>query len=196
MNHSEDFIRIYENAIPEQLCDDLIDLFDDMEGRKKLFSRQGTDGIRLHSRSDSYLFLDRSDMSRRVLDGVDYGGEFMNAIEPYLQAYCEEFGLLVDGGALTNEAIKMQKIAPGQGYHVWHWEHGPGPASPRVLVFMLYCNTISNGGETEFLFQKRRISPQKNTLLIWPAGFTHTHRGGLVLGPDSKYIVNGWIRWN
>ena len=44
---------------------------------------------------------------------------------------------------------------------------------------MLYLNTLTDeqNGETEFLHQEKRIQPKENTMLIWPAGFTHTHRG-------------------
>ena len=45
--------------------------------------------------------------------------------------------------------------------------------------------------ETEFLYQKRRIKPETGTLLIWPAGMTHVHRGNTVFTKD-KYILTGW----
>lgn len=196
MNESEDFIRTYENAFPSHICDDLMNLFDDMEVRKKVFTRQGTDGSLIQHQADSYLFLDRSDLSRRSFEDRDLGQEIVNFLEGHVLSYCKEFGLLAYKNALVNEALKLQKTLPGQGFHTWHSEHGAGPYSQRVLVWMLYCNTISEGGETEFLFQKRRFKPQKNTLLIWPAGFTHTHRGGLVLGPEAKYVITGWLRWN
>lgn len=195
MIQSEDFIRIYENATPINLCRELIRLFDDLALRKKVYSRQA-EGDPIYTRSDTNLFLDRSDLSAREAHGRDYGEELIMALDSHVFAYCEEFGLFNHDLAYANEAIKMQKIASGQGYHTWHWEHGPGPASSRVLVWMLYCNTISEGGETEFLFQRRRFKPKENTLLIWPAAFTHTHRGGLVLGPENKYICTGWIRYN
>jgi hypothetical protein len=57
----------------------------------------------------------------------------------------------------------------------------------------VYLNDIDEAGETEFLYQKRRISPKENTLIIWPAAFTHTHRGNVVHGAKSKYIITGWF---
>ena len=29
-------------------------------------------------------------------------------------------------------------------------------------------------------------------VVIWPANFTHTHRGGLLCGDKDKYILTGW----
>ena len=50
------------------------------------------------------------------------------------------------------------------------------------------------GGETEFLYQSMRVKPKQGTLLIWPAAFTHTHRGNPPLS-NEKYIVTGWTEF-
>ena len=46
-------------------------------------------------------------------------------------------------------------------------------------------------GETEFLYQRKRFQPKKGTVVIWPAGMTHVHKGNTVLTTD-KYILTGW----
>jgi hypothetical protein len=56
---------------------------------------------------------------------------------------------------------------------------------------MLYLNDVEDGGETEFLYQRMRVKPKQGTLLIWPAGFTHTHRGNPPLS-NNKYVITGW----
>ena len=57
---------------------------------------------------------------------------------------------------------------------------------------MLYLNDIPEGeGETEFLWQGLRVQPKAGTMLIWPAFYTHTHRGNAVYS-CSKYIATGW----
>ena len=57
---------------------------------------------------------------------------------------------------------------------------------------MVYLNDMPDGeAETEFLFQKRRIKPEVGTIVIWPAGMTHVHRGNTVFTKD-KYILTGW----
>ena len=61
----------------------------------------------------------------------------------------------------------------------------------RLLVYMTYLNTVKKGGHTEFLYQKLKIKPEKGLTLIWPADFTHTHRGNVVEEGD-KYIATGW----
>ena len=53
---------------------------------------------------------------------------------------------------------------------------------------MVYLNDIplGNGGATDFLSQKISIQPKKGTLLLWPAGYTHVHKGGFLTGDISK----------
>ena len=94
--------------------------------------------------------------------------------------------------------MKMQRTDSGGGYHIWHSEQSGGKHAERVLVYSLYLNDISetDGGETEFLYQRLRIRPEKNMMVLWPAAFTHAHRGNTVLGDESKYIVTGWFYYD
>ena len=57
---------------------------------------------------------------------------------------------------------------------------------------MIYLNDMPEGeAETEFLYQKKRVGPTRGTVVIWPAGMTHVHRGNPVYTQD-KYILTGW----
>ena len=62
----------------------------------------------------------------------------------------------------------------------------------RVLLWTIYLNDDFAAGETEFLFQQRRITPRTGSLLLAPAGFTHTHRGNRPSG-GNKYIATSWV---
>ena len=93
--------------------------------------------------------------------------------------------------------INLQKYLQGKGgYHHWHSEIYPRDAAcetlHRVLLFMYYLNDVDDGGETEFFYQERKITPQAGRLVIAPAGFTHTHKGHIPRSGD-KYIATSWI---
>lgn len=93
--------------------------------------------------------------------------------------------------------INLQKYLADQGgYPHWHSEQYPLDAScealHRVLLWTIYLNPVQGAGETEFLYQQRKIVPEVGSLLIAPAGFTHTHRGNRPHGSD-KYIATSWI---
>ncbi|MDN3921158.1 2OG-Fe(II) oxygenase [Pelomonas sp. PFR6] len=91
----------------------------------------------------------------------------------------------------------MQKYFGDQGgYPYWHSEQhptpGPGEGMHRALLLTIYLNEGFEAGETEFLYQQRKIAPRTGSLLIAPGGFTHTHRGNRPLG-GHKYIATSWV---
>ena len=93
--------------------------------------------------------------------------------------------------------VNLQWYRAGEGgYPYWHCElypHvGDGDTLHRHLLWTLYLNDGFEGGETEFLFQQRRIEPRTGDLLIAPTAFTHTHRGNRPQGRD-KFIATSWI---
>lgn len=116
----------------------------------------------------------------------------------------EDFDRLDDRalGAIVRDvlrpgAINLQRYrADVGGYPYWHCEQYPrDPAAEtlhRVLLWTLYLNDGFAGGETEFLYQARKVLPKPGRLLIAPAGFTHTHRGNMPRGGD-KFIATSWI---
>ncbi|WP_045738324.1 2OG-Fe(II) oxygenase [Xanthomonas sp. MUS 060] len=116
----------------------------------------------------------------------------------------EDFALL-DDAALSNLAraclrpgtITLQWYAAGEGgYPYWHCELSPRDPNAetlhRHLFWTLYLNDDFQDGETEFLFQRRKIAPRAGSLLIAPTAFTHTHRGNRPRGGD-QFIATSWI---
>lgn len=86
--------------------------------------------------------------------------------------------------------------ADSGGYPYWHCEQYPKDqaceALHRVLLWTLYLNEDFEEGETEFLYQQRKVRPETGALVIAPAAFTHTHRGNRPRGGD-KYIATSWV---
>lgn len=87
-------------------------------------------------------------------------------------------------------------LADSGGYPAWHCEIAL--ADPRAeylhraLLWTIYLNEDFDEGETEFLFQQRKVRPRTGSLLLAPTAFTHTHRGNRPLGGD-KYIATSWV---
>ena len=82
---------------------------------------------------------------------------------------------------------------PNQGYHIWHQDWGVHGriASQRMIVAMLYLNDVDEGGETEWFHYNLKVKPKQGRLVIWPAYFTHLHKGNPPIS-NKKYIVNKW----
>jgi 2OG-Fe(II) oxygenase superfamily len=93
--------------------------------------------------------------------------------------------------------INLQWYRAGEGgYPYWHCELYPRDRSAetlhRHLLWTIYLNDAFEEGETEFLFQRRKVVPETGSLLIAPTAFTHTHRGNRPQGGD-KFIATSWI---
>ena len=58
---------------------------------------------------------------------------------------------------------------------------------------MTYLNDVgSDDGGTTVTHYNLEIQPKRGLTLIWPAEWTHAHKGS-VLRKNSKYIMTGWM---
>jgi hypothetical protein len=88
----------------------------------------------------------------------------------------------------------LQKYVPNQAYSEFHVEHSPENeiSLKRIAAWMIYLNDVNNGGETEFIEQNIKLKARAGDFYIWPAGWTHPHRG-IPSPTQEKYILTGWI---
>jgi hypothetical protein len=90
--------------------------------------------------------------------------------------------------------FNIQKYNDGDHFGGLHSERTGLVAAHRVLVWMTYLNDVAAGGETEFPHFGLKVRPTRGKTLIWPAEWTHAHRGCVVeRGP--KYIITGWMHF-
>ncbi len=203
ITNENDGIIVYDDVYEAGYCEHIIRQFDLIEKSGLARSRAGDAPD--HIKKDMSVEGGGEEFFKTLLDtdnqGIgDFNGEparavYFKGLQKCYDNYTDVFSVLKDQGRISCTTMKIQKTAPGGGYHVFHFEQGPDEQSKRILTFLLYLNDIppENGGETEFLYQKKRYSPTANQLIMFPATFTHTHRGGLVLGKEPKYIITGWF---
>ena len=189
-----DHIYTVDGAFDDQLIDDIVTNFDKMESLGLTLERNQYTGKEYPSMKDTSMFATQetdagfSDHMREVFDIIN---------GPILEEWLRTYPVLASQNYkdvyVSNG--KMQKTYPGGGYHNWHSEHCNQISSMNTLLaWMIYLNDVEEGGETEFLYQQKRLKPQRNRFVIWPAGFTHLHRGNPPLS-GVKYVLTGWIHW-
>ena len=120
--------------------------------------------------------------------------EYISQLYRCLTKYVKKYKVFDNLDLTLKETTNIQFYPPGGGYKIFHSEldRNRHPESKRILVFMTYLNDVYIGGQTEFLYQKKSFRPRKGKTLIWPADWTHTHRGK-VAPFEEKTIVTGWI---
>lgn len=188
------FIGMYSNVLPEMFCQHLINEFENVNKNGIIKNRKQSENALNITKNDSFLFLNLKNIDFNRFNDKNCTDILWNSLQTCFDDYVNEYDILTNIN-LRCHSLKMQKTNPGGGYHIWHCEQEGGNSANRALVFSFYLNDINpdDGGETEFLYQKLRIPAKENTCVIWPAGFTHPHRGNTVLGNNSKYIVTGWF---
>lgn len=217
-----DFIEVYDDVVPPELCAAIVEKFGasqtergvtgsgvalDWKDSHDINITRATDWKDLHAQvmslTTTYL-LKYMHSYPHLLTGAIGSGRIDEETGERRHFKAED----LDGATATHLMMKLYR--PGEimaqhyaagvgGYHHWHSEIYPRGANcetlHRVLLFMYYMNTVEEGGETEFLYQKQKVSPKAGRMVIAPAGFTHTHKGHVPVSED-KLILTSWVLFN
>lgn len=208
-----DHIGIVDGVFSEDDCRKFIDFFEEVLSNKSIFecedlSAEGVDFDSLPEITQTVLktgayqngknqfeesYLGRSDDSLFLnLLSTDLSGVTYEILQQAFNEYCIEYPTLRTSRISTVD-IKMQRTPPGGGYHIWHDERCEWGVDHRQVVWMIYLNDMPEGeAETEFYYQKLRVNPKAGRLVMWPAAYTHVHRGNIVFS-QNKYVITGWF---
>lgn len=139
--------------------------------------------------SRGYSLVSSTDVDPTIL--LSYKVQLLEVINQYTTLYPHSKETIANWR--LNPLFNLQHYAPGHSYSVYHCENnGQEPFKNRHLAFMTYLNTVTDGGETEFLHQKLQVKPEKGLTLVWPAHWTHIHRG-IPAPTQEKYVTTGWF---
>ena len=192
-----DFIEIYENSASQDLCDELVEWFDlCSEKNFTMHNMPFADGGRSKiKRSDEAINIPLGVLPDSYPVGNDslppsICHSFWDVLNNCLKDYMEKYDM--GNIRLSSYSFKIHKVKPTGGYHIWHYETDNITGRDRMLAWMTYLKVPEEGGETEFLYQSKRIEPVVGRTLIWPSYFTHLHRGNPPL-KGEKYYITGWI---
>jgi hypothetical protein len=191
-------IALFKDVYPDGYCKHLISEFNRLEESGAGSNRQKSENASKHVKDDHQIGIELKNHNLLAFNDHNSCDLFFEGLQNCYNEYTNKYSVLKDNGKIRATVMKMQRTGPGGGYHVWHGEQGPGANANRVVVYMLYLNDVvaEEGAETEFLYQKKRFSPIENTMVVWPAAYTHAHRGNPVLGKTHKYIVTGWFYYD
>jgi len=179
----ENFIHTW--TMPEYVCDNLLEYFKIASDEYRHIGSVGNTGIVDFAVKQSTDLLFYNHSTHPAI--VDYFNHLQNGYEGYVNRFgIDHFNLV------TEQTNLIQFYPPGGGYKVWHYERDNGDAS-RQLVYMTYLNTVSSGG-TEWYYQDFKLEAVKGLSVIWPADFTHLHRG-IVSSEQEKIIATGWFKF-
>jgi len=180
---------IWGDFIPEKTVDDLVKFV--AEYGYMLHSKEGSTTLGI-----SKDHKDSADTALSVIIRHPAMVTFLGNLQEVLVKYMEKFPWCAGYGAFKpHPHFNYQAYPIGGGYKTWHTERSD--ASPetgnRLFAWMTYLNDVPDGG-TEWFHQSLYVPAQKGYTVIWPADWTHTHRGR-PSPTTEKQIVTGWYEF-
>jgi len=182
---NSDYFGIYDNALSKKECEIIINQFEKSEqGPGKVYLEGVLQEV---SHLKKCMTLDDSNFDDGSIITNIVGNQLAKFIKRYDQ---EQPQLRILSRWSLYQGYSIQKYeTEDDGYKDWHAEAGSsGPPSNRILAWMFYLNNAKSG--TEFM-NYPTVRAKRGRCVIWPAGWTHVHRGAPNKG--LKYIVTGWI---
>mgnify|MGYP003109356595 FL=1 len=200
LEHFDETIGIYENALSEQFCDNLIKEFESPKYKSKIRQGQTFSGVNPKAKTSFDMnLLDSPDLSK-------YTDEITRVSNSKINNYILKWGRedqydpnTLFGKGTYYPSWNMQKYERGSGhYKSCHVEsnacYPPNEGRGyRIFAVMFYLNTVLSGGETNFLYSDLNVQPKAGTFLCWPAPWPWVHSGSVPISHD-KYIVTTWLQ--
>lgn len=182
---------IWGRQIPDEVCDHLIEFWDN---QRFLRVQPG----QVYSQGDVTTDNEIKESMDTLVPhqiSMPHVQDYLSELQGVLDDYINEFPFCNTSRFQIVEPLSMQWYPKGGGFKEWHTERLnalPGTAH-RHLVFMTYLNDVPDGG-TEWYHQDLYVPAKKGYTVIWPADWTHFHRGR-VSHTSEKQIITGWFAY-
>lgn len=190
-SHLSDVIKLYADVVPDVLCTELIDWFEESitvridDHRKQSTELQIIDDPRPEAEQYRRLLFDylyplgeRYEKDMYELCHKDYKPQDI----PLSKAFKTGF-----------RSLQIQKYSSNdKGYPAVHIESGP-LHTQKYLAVILYLNTVIDSGETVFPMGGTAIEPEIGKVAIFPTGIPFYHCGNP--SKSDKYILTSWFEF-
>ena len=189
-----DYIKVYENALPDDLCDGLIQQFDQSpEVGEEIEEVDGEDGkgkllIRIHQE----LNLAKVEGFKEQIQPV-----LMKITELAVGKYQSELPVRTFPKEIGAEVFRVKKYRGGpdfEDYFAYHVDVNSHSSARRYLALCWYLNDVEKGGETFFPHPNVRIKPRKGRLAMYPSLWAWPHSEEHPQSGD-KYVLRTYLHY-
>ena len=174
--------------IEPNLCEQIISYFE--KNKYKQIQGRTSTGLNLETKNRQDITLTPKELS--FPENKIYNKYFESLYECYKDYNLQWPFLSVIVNHLDIGNFNIGRYEPGQHFQEIHCERSSLSTLHRLFAFMTYLNDVDDGGSTYFNHYDLDIKPRKGLTLIWPAEWTHSHKGN-VLKTGVKYIITGWL---
>jgi len=196
MKKEKNAVGVYPKSVPSDLCDLYIEYFNsiknptdsgvvapatiDSEGNIKEVSKQWD-----HRISKEVCVPNNHHLSYKLHE----------VLNPLVLEYCKKhYAIQRTFNQSFYEDLHILKYEPNIGKYDFHSDADGPFIYNRMVSIIIYFNDVKEGGETEFEYiDVPPVKPKKGTVLMFPSGWTHQHRGNIPIS-NEKYIGVWWLR--
>lgn len=179
-----DLIHVYENILDSNICNFLIDVFDQFPDKHERHDNDGKPNFTQFNLTKNRELSDEinqvhNHLIRKTIEYRDKYYEFIDSrVFPQEHAF-EEF------------RIKKYN-ADGIDQFDTHVDVVDYGTARRYLSFLWYLNDVNEGGKT--VFNEIEIQPKQGTLMMFPPMWMYPHKGEPPIS-GSKYIISTYLHY-
>ena len=199
-----EYVKEFPNVLNENICNEIIRCFDDEDQIK--FNGQAGQGYKpeLKKTTDLSISLDMlSEKKMKVkhyeswmqIENIVYETVYYH-LKKYIFLLRDEIGYnFFENSIFTDTGFLLQKYRKNTGFFQQHTDNlvDYDGKKERKIVFILYLNSVEEGGETSFT--NKLIKPEQGKVIFFPTTWTYVHSGKMPVSND-KYIITGWLYYS
>lgn len=183
--YSMSYISKIQYSIPNTLCKDIIDMFEDEsvkleEGIKTFDIPHSDDPLSKWFQIENFLLYEINLNLNNYINEINK--PFNNSLNELLfpkntQLQCGNF--------------TIKKYFANTGKNVYCSDSLIDINSNRFITYRWYLNDVEDGGEIEF-WNNDKIIPEKGKLILFPANWCFPYKDNIPIS-RNKYIITGWF---
>jgi len=206
-----DFVRIWDNVVPDPICDMIVDAFEeDSDHHVESFVGEsaGPDDREYGQGHADPNGQYRNAIEMNVVHRAEENPRWKNIVNilnnitrQQLERYRNE---MTENGFppymlpkdLVIEDWRMHRYDPGKHYFKDHIDSCDLSSASRYLGMLYYPATVDEGGETAFTWHLEGVEckPKKGRLLIFPTWFGFPHEAKVPIS-NSKYLIKTFLHY-
>lgn len=181
----EDYIQTFDNIIPLDLCDKIVNEFENSE--EWASASIGSGNVNTNVRNVKNILIDDlSIIHKNMIDRNQIVTQLNGVLFFVVNKYKRQFAPGLH--ASKHSGYELLKYTEGCFYK----EHTDSYiVQPRHLAISLHLNDDYEGGEFGFLNGKLKIKAKKGSALVFPSNFMYPHE----IFPVTKGIRHAIITW-
>jgi hypothetical protein len=193
----ESLIYIKENSISKELCNEIINKFENEENIHEGLTVGGvqknikdTTDLNMPSNCEKWYNIHKcllKELTKNIgiyIDNLHQEDYILSENDIYKPLYKKN---------IIFHSFLVQKYTKKIGKYIYHDDFNTdfNLNQHRVLTYLWYLNDVEEGGETVF-WGNYKIKPETGKLILFPASWCYPHCGKMPIS-SNKYIITGWL---